>query len=157
MPTLNLNELSHAKAQSSAASVEDWENIIMRSYKVFVDQGIKDEQFQSLVECCRDPNQLALFAREFFRFFKQDPRQRSAFQVLLNEVDESEFSMQQWTDAIMKMYDWLEREQKEALFTDVLGYINCCSQSANQQLSGKKLSDLVVEFLEEFGFERSEK
>ena len=152
---LNLRSLAQERASATSESEGDWQNAISRSYKVMSQQQMSDEEFSCLVQASCCANHLSLMAREFFRFSKQDSQQRSAYQLLSKEVEESEFGLEQWVSAIFFMFSWLEKNQKTADLPTVLGYLNCCAFSPDNKIGQRTLVSVTEEFLAAHGFERA--
>lgn len=152
---LDLRGLAERKALDCGGDAVGWQNALMRSYRVFSEQPMSDQEFTQLVDACRKPGQVVLLAREYFRFKKSDPAQGSAHRFFLKEVDDSEFEMSQWIEAIEFLFSWLEQRKKAADFKTICGYLNCCAQAPDNKLHQRYFVDVLKDFLDRYGFERA--
>ena len=79
------------------------------------------------------------------------------FGALLDEVDESGFSLYQWVEALVVLSQWLDARDLTLSTEESLGYVSCAAASAGSAANLSHLSSLVSDFLEQYGCERSVK
>lgn len=74
--------------------------------------------------------------------------------LLLEEVDSSDYSACDWAAALLEFDRWLE-DGKIALrpFPQMIGYVHCCTLMNAPQIHLPSLKVIVSQSLTEFGFE----
>jgi len=77
--------------------------------------------------------------------------------ALLEEVDESHYSLRQWVDALVVLGHWLDAHGFTAELQDQIGYASCACDAAGAGVHVAPLSSLVSEMLDAYGFERAVK
>lgn len=117
---------------------------------------LSQDDFLLLLEYVKTPTSLA----HFFRFWcdqcmGSDESTRFLFSKLIEHVDESAFSLSEWLDAISVFYQWLKRKNAKTDFIEALGYIECCCEQSQGDLSHASLPASVDHSLESFGFKRA--
>jgi len=88
--------------------------------------------------------------RALYREWKNNPLAASHLSELCSRGLSSEFSLTQWAEQIVRMYDWLRQQDSTALFSDVLEYVSCAFEGSALQ-PGHNLDW----YLTNYGFERS--
>lgn len=78
-------------------------------------------------------------------------RPETEFQFFLDCVDESNHSFSEWMDAILVFVQF--NDGIDFQFRTMIGYITCSAEAAQTSLIHFTLSDLVRDFLEQYGFE----
>lgn len=77
--------------------------------------------------------------------------------TLLDEVNDSHYSLRQWIDALIVMGHWLDSRGLAASLQDRIGYVCCASAAAGAGANLTPLSALVSDMLDDYGFERAVK
>lgn len=78
----------------------------------------------------------------------------SAAERLLEEVDQSDYSLADWVEALAAFDTWLEsRGVDERPVPEMLGYIHCCTLTNAPTIDLPSLNIIVDQSLTEFGFE----
>ncbi len=77
--------------------------------------------------------------------------------ALLDAVDESDFTLRQWVDALMLLERWLEVRELELPVVDQLGYVCCSAEAAGAGANVTYLPSLVEDMLAAYGCERAVK
>jgi hypothetical protein len=73
---------------------------------------------------------------------------------LLESVDESDYSLADWVEALTAFDVWLgEKGETRRPLAGMRGYIHCCTFTNSAQLSLPILKVIVIEALTEFGFD----
>lgn len=95
-------------------------------------------------------------AREFRVFLKNTPQFKE--EELFEKVDESDYSLRDWAEALVVFDRWLTVERaRERPFTAMLGYIHCCTMANTPQIGLASLKVIVDQSLTEYGFEEVSK
>lgn len=77
--------------------------------------------------------------------------------VLLEEADNSDFSLHQWVESLVVLSQWLEVHGFSLSIEDHIGYVSCSVASAGPGANLSHLPSLVHDFLEQYGCERAVK
>jgi hypothetical protein len=77
--------------------------------------------------------------------------------ALLEEVDESDFSLCDWMEALLVLNQWLEERSLKLPISDNVGYVSCAVASAGTGANLSHLPSLVADLLEQYGCERAVK
>lgn len=75
--------------------------------------------------------------------------------ALLEEADDSHFSLHQWVEALIVLSQWLEVHCLALSIEDNIGYVSCAAISAGSGASLSHLPSLVHDNLEQYGCERA--
>ena len=74
--------------------------------------------------------------------------------ILLEEIDSSDYSAVDWVEALVEFDRWLEtRQVGERPFPQMVGYVHCCTLTTAPQISLPPLKVIVSQSLTDFGFE----
>lgn len=74
-------------------------------------------------------------------------------QELFQAVDESDFDLAEWLDALDAMCIWLEGRGLACSLIKVGGYLHCCAMGASSGRPYASLRQIAEDYLDEFGFE----
>jgi len=74
-------------------------------------------------------------------------------QFLLDQVDESPYSLQEWEESLRYFQGWLQKQARTAELETMVGYINCCIASIQQTPGLPNLKDTLADMLEHHGFD----
>lgn len=89
---------------------------------------------------------------DFDKFLKKCPGYDLA--LLFEAVDETDYSLPDWVAALLEFDRWLdENGTSNRPFSQMLGYINCCTQINPPNVSLASLKVAVYEALTGFGFD----
>ena len=78
-------------------------------------------------------------------------------QRLFDLVDESDYSLADWQAALDTFDSWLENEGiSERPLDTMLGYVHCCTLTKAATLSSPNLCGLLLDNLEEYGFDAAQ-
>ena len=95
-------------------------------------------------------------SRDFAEFFKKSPSFKA--EELFEKVDESDYSLQDWVEAIVVFDAWLAEKGTAARpVSEMLGYIHCCTMTNAPQISLPSLKVIVNQSLNNYGFEEISK
>lgn len=72
---------------------------------------------------------------------------------LFDDVDESDYSLADWVEALIAFDEWLAEEgETRRPLAAMRSYIHCCTYLASPKLSLPMLKVIVIKSLTEFGF-----
>lgn len=95
--------------------------------------------------------------REFCGFLKKC-RPESFESELFEKVDESDYSLADWVEALVVFEQWLvEKNIPDRPVGAMLGYIHCCTMMNAPQVSLPSLKVIVHQSLIDYGFEEVSK
>ncbi len=81
----------------------------------------------------------------------------AALKTLLENADESAFSLRHWVEALRTLRAWLDTRGLEMSTEDEIGYVCCAGEAAGAGANLSSLHALVAEMLEAYGCERAVK
>jgi len=97
-----------------------------------------------------------ILSRKFRDFLKRVPSFEAG--ELYEKVDESDYSLRDWAEAIVDFDQWLAEKGTAARPTHaMLGYIHCCTMMNAPQISLPPLNIIVNQSLNDYGFEEISK
>lgn len=72
---------------------------------------------------------------------------------LLERVDESDYSLADWVEALLEFDRWLEeRNVASRPLSAMVGYVHCCTLTTAKGITSPSLKVCVSQLLTEFGF-----
>ena len=77
---------------------------------------------------------------------------------LIDEVDQSDYSLIDWVEALLGFDEWLVTNKPEYVdrdFDHIVGYLHCCQMTTSDNLSKPNMRNVVNECLNDFGYEPS--
>jgi len=84
------------------------------------------------------------------QFVGSDP---ALAEKLLQEVDESSFTLRDWLESLVILYQWLDERGYTLSPMKGLGYVSCAAKSAGSSPGWNHLPSVVSGFLEDYGCE----
>lgn len=82
------------------------------------------------------------------------PLTDTQLETLYDNVDESDYSLQDWQDALATFDRWLEQHEIAIRPIDaMLGYLHCCTMTLAETLPPPDLSATLVDMLDQHGFD----
>lgn len=76
---------------------------------------------------------------------------------LVDEVDESNFSLYDWIESLLSFEDWLDREKaKKRDFDNMLGYLHCCTFVIPESVASPSLKGVLQQCLSDYGYDAAE-
>lgn len=78
------------------------------------------------------------------------------FTTFVEEVDQSDYSVTDWADALVGFDHWLSSDKPRFNtrdFTHMVGYLHCCQMTISANLSKPKMRDVVNQCLNDFGYD----
>jgi hypothetical protein len=99
---------------------------------------------------CLPPELEQAFVRALYREWKNNPLAAPHLVELCSRSFASEFSLTEWVEQVVRMYEWLHERRSTAPFSDVLEYVSCAFEASTLQ-PGHNLDW----YLNNYGFERA--
>lgn len=75
---------------------------------------------------------------------------------LLTYVDDSDFSLLDWMEALKLLGHWLDAHDQSMELEDQLGYVSCAVEAAGADARMEHLPSLVSDMLHRYGCERAQ-
>jgi hypothetical protein len=99
---------------------------------------------------CLPPEVEQALVRALYREWKNNPMAAAHLVELCSRSFASEFSLTEWVEQVVRMYEWLHERRSTAPFSDVLEYVSCAFEASTLQ-PGHNLDW----YLNNYGFERA--
>jgi hypothetical protein len=99
---------------------------------------------------CLPPEIEQALVRALYREWKNNPLAAPHLVELCSRSLVSEFSLAEWVEQVVRMYEWLHERRSTAAFSDVLEYVSCAFEGSTLQ-PGHNLDW----YLNNYGFERA--
>lgn len=77
--------------------------------------------------------------------------------ALLESVDESDYSLRDWVEALRELGHWLDGRNMKMKLMDQIGYMSCAAASAGAGANLSHLPSLLNDMLQTYGCERAVK
>jgi len=137
-----------AKTRSKALNQPEalWLVAIGKAGSLMKKNSISLDEIERLSTASRSPNQLRIILDYL-------GKQSGDAQELFERVDGSTYSMTDWLEAIECFHDWQSAQGQATVLKILLGYIECCAESAQNTPNEPSLNGTVIEMLEQYGFE----
>lgn len=129
----------------------EWAKVLemVKSQAKFLNLGFND--IEKLVESSATPHQLMVVIRLFYEYSKNQVQEDSAFETLIDLVDESSYSLSDWIEGIELFAHWLAKEGRKTHFKSMLEFLICACEAPDTQSAAFK--DVIQDFLEVHGFD----
>ncbi len=150
----NIHRLAEKKAPREE-EIEDWAKLLSQAENKAREAGLNEAAFTELIESLKTDKHLVEIFEIMAEHGRRHPRNPRTFQMLAENVDESEKTLGDWLEAISRVLDWLFDRRKIATYKDILGYIWCGDEAMRGRGADKLLADEVQEQLDEHGFENA--
>lgn len=75
---------------------------------------------------------------------------------LVEEVDDSNYSLKDWAEAFLVFDKWLSHQAEpnvERNFTHILGYLHCCQMMISDSVENPNLQAIVIQCLTDYGYD----
>lgn len=113
---------------------------------------LSDESIKRLLIATKDEGHLNSLFYFLSKSLKSSPDKKASGAILFTYVDDSEYELSQWIEAIAYFKIWLDENSRETSFEKVLGYISCCTSSPENKTIKFKLIDILKDMLKTHGF-----
>ena len=143
---IDLDHLATQKASDLGEEAEIWKNRLHSYSQNGVLAALTDGEIERVLKSLNSVAQLDRLQKSF----GQDP---SALDRLFKACDASPFGFSDWLTAYDEFLLWLEAGGHSAAPEIMLGYLNCCVDSAKGKPQLETLKDLLRDMLEQFGFQ----
>ena len=113
---------------------------------------LRDRDQQLLQQACRTPENW-----QFLEILISHVETNSLSQTLdglYDQVDQSEFALADWIDALLSFDQWLVEQKKTTRpVAAMIDYIHCCTLTLSDTLAPPNLARITGEMLEQHGFD----
>lgn len=107
---------------------------------------------QALLQAACDTNDD--WARLQKLLLQTDSTARSSALELIEQVDQSDFSLADWIQALLHFDRWLDHKNITARpVANMTAYIHCCTLTLSGSLAPPDLARLTIDMLEQYGFD----
>lgn len=137
-----IDELSEARANGVSSLRIAWTNALESLPK------LAPEQFRQVAEVFPSPDT----ARHFGRFLSREQSPAEAMVQLLQEVDESDESLEEWMNAFEVLAYFLDSTPHRPSLTQALGYLHCCAAVSHTGARYASFPMTVETMLETYGY-----
>jgi len=151
--TPDVEELARRRAEATGQPYMRWLEALEEGRLLAPSMALAEPDFSTLACACAIPNQFSLMAEAFYEHGKENPSSRTGFELLVEQVDDSPFSLAEWVAACEQLYGWLGHNDRQGAFSTVLGYLQCTAEYVSTTFPHEKFDDLVAEMLDAYGFE----
>lgn len=111
--------------------------------------GLSARQIERLAQAC-DGLEEARMLVDWLRYRPVDsPNARELYQLFIDHVDQSDFTLRDWVLAVSVMKAWFQEQRRETTLEMALGYIHCCAMAGKQG----RLADITQSMLDEYGYD----
>jgi hypothetical protein len=134
-----LDNLASERSGGQIALFQVWNQV----YTELLSLRLDEPDTRKLATACTSPSQVRLMAR----VLRGSPEK--LWNALQERVDESDASLCEWIDALVRFYAWSDSHGRSAPFLSVLGYLSCTEEAVKDM----RLAEAVVAMLDQYGFE----
>ena len=131
----------------------DWLQAIDHVRKTQAGRQMSDEEISLLAKASPSVETFLNITREIFKVSRSHPHKRPGIEILLEHVDNSDYSLMDWVYSYEYLNKWLDQENKETDLLTKLGYLQCCAMSQESSDILRTLKSICHEMLENHGFE----
>lgn len=139
-------------ASQTVYSVERWRTAFAEANFHAETAGLKKEQCEQLALSCPSPEHFIHMVKLLERYAWNSQNRGIGWHILLEAVDESDYSLRDWVEALVSFSEYIEDSDGVADLKIMLGYLNCCCE-ANEGSVGLPLIHVLNEMLSQYGFE----
>ncbi len=141
----------------SAEEEKAWDQALKHVRRSHTEKSLSDESIFHLAKASPSIEVFLKFAQLIFISGRSHPHKRPGMEILLDYVDNSDYSLEDWILAHEIIDSWLEERGLKAEFLTKLGYLQCCALSQESSDILRTLQSISQEMLENHGFELADK
>jgi hypothetical protein len=141
----NLTELIASKSS-------EWETYILNAREVMPEKFLSDKSLIRLVNNSDHTTALTSLIKCLYKDSKERPVGIAGIDYFFKAINESNYSSRDWINAIHYFNQWLEKENRQAPFLKLLGYLQCCEESPENKDISQPFIGLINNMLTEYGF-----
>src|SRR5690554_1875932 len=131
----------------------DWINALSFARSTLSYAVASDEQLKHLAQASESIDHFTILIKAIYQYSKSHPDPSQSLRYLFNQVDESDYGLDQWIKAYAFFDQWLVEQKLTSDLVTMLGYLGCCSLSPENKTHKRDLCGLLVEMLKEHGFQ----
>jgi hypothetical protein len=152
-PTPKAEDLARLRADATGEAYMQWLDALEEGLVLAQVSRLVGTQFATLANACSSPAQFSLMIEAFHEHRKENPSGHSGYQLLVDQVDDSAFSLSEWVEACERIYSWLANNDRSAPLETILGYLRCSAEYVSTTFPHENLGEIVSEMLDNFGFD----
>lgn len=124
----------------------------MESASFFADAAsLNESQCKQLAESCPSPEHYIHIIKLLERYAWTSQETSGGWHLLLEYVDDSDFCLRDWVEALVSFSEWVEASDGAADLKTMLGYLHCCCISSQGECQ-LPLTHVLHEMLNQYGF-----
>lgn len=151
---LKIEETAAFRAGETQQPYMDWLNALSEGEALMKEAKLDERGFRILATACKSPKQFSLLVEAFDEHSKEHPGEQNGFRLLAGFVDDSQYDLAQWIEALEYFYDWLgQNERKSPDLKLLLEYLSCCAEAGSGAPAGFPLQGLLEEMLDRYGYD----
>lgn len=118
----------------------------------FPEVFLSNDQLKLIFSSCSNEEELKTITYYLGHTLQSMPDKKEAGLLLFDNVDNSQYQLDQWIKAIHFFHQWLESEGRKTTFPKMLGYIHCCTESPENKTIKYDLKDILKDMIETYGY-----
>ncbi len=116
-------------------------------------RDLTDSELSKIAKASSTPQSFNTITKLIYRFTRSNPNGHQAVSVLFNSVDNSQYSLSEWIEAIEFFSNWLDERERRTPWPTLLGYLSCCSESPENKDIKHNLTLLLKDMLTTYDYE----
>lgn len=143
-------DLLAQKACHGNGKEEDWRTVLRSLHQA----GFGDQTAELLflnVSCARELDCVVRWMDESSE--REGVSVETLFIRMAQQVNESSQSLDDWIEGLTAFREWLDERGRRARFSHALGFLECCSSVCENRAPFAQLRAVVIEMLDEYGYE----
>jgi hypothetical protein len=144
--------LAALKEQETKHSRVEWSQAFKTARQSLKYRDARNKDLRLIALASSSPAKFTTVTRLMYQYSKLHPLNPPVGEVLLQEVDQSPYSMGDWIDTIDRFHNWLSDRERKVDFLAMLNYLDCCAASSEATEGGQKFSEVLDFMLQVFGY-----
>jgi hypothetical protein len=148
--------IAHSRSSSNPTEYQRWRESILFARTSLSVAVLSDEQLLKLSSAASNVLAFNVLAKYLYQSTKSHPDSGKGVAEFFLAVDQSDYSLEEWIDAVFVFDEWLKEKQLQGSWLTMLGYLRCASESPENKSLKLPLSVYLEEMLETHGFDSAE-
>lgn len=149
-----LNKLAEERSKATGESFIMWYDVLQKGVTLAHGAKIDPDAFLMIAHNSSSASQFLVFMEALSRYAKENPYGENAFNLVAHYIDQSNYSIKDWVDAIDYFYNWLSTHYQQASLTTILGYISKCAENEkSSKRNNSKFIEIIDKVLGTYGFQ----
>jgi hypothetical protein len=145
----NITQLSKTLSAKLNQPEVLWSVALEKAAGLVKQNWISVAAFEQLANAAKSPKQLLVITDYASKTGPDD----SYDSMMISQVDESNYSLGSWLEAIETFHNWIMEHSKSTDLETLLGFLSCCTEANPNTPTEPKLKEVVLEMLEQYGFD----